>query len=186
MSVSVQTSEMRWAAGASYTGLPFLCSHSESSGLRVSALSLRSLLRNVPRGLTQGLVSAPRGQQDSILVPPAASPKGSQVGLPPMPRTLSSAIPQFQVSSQSPPSWTPPTQRTAGPMSSSQQLEPCSECAAALSCPLLMGQAAVLCLAGPDPANRLPTRTSQAGRTAPGQACVPSAAPPPSQLAHLI
>lgn len=42
--------------GASYTGLPVLCSHSESSGLRVSALSLRSFLRNVPRGLPQGLV----------------------------------------------------------------------------------------------------------------------------------
>lgn len=42
--------------GASYTGLPFLCSHSESSGLRVSALSLRSFLRNVPRRLPQGLV----------------------------------------------------------------------------------------------------------------------------------
>lgn len=72
-------------------------------------------------------------------------------------------------------------------MSLSWQLEPCSERAAALSRPLLTGQVAVLCLAGPDPANRLPTRTSQAGRTAPGQARVPSAAPPPSQLvAHLI
>lgn len=50
----------RWAdghaVGASYTGLPFLCSYSESSRLRVSALSLRSFLRNVPSGLIQGLV----------------------------------------------------------------------------------------------------------------------------------
>ena len=66
-------------------------------------------------GLTQGLVFAPRGQQGAILVPPAASPKCSQVGLPPMLKTLSSPIPQFQVSSWSPPSWTPPTQRTAVP-----------------------------------------------------------------------
>ena len=44
-------------------------------------------------GLTQGLVFAPRGQQGPILVPPAASPKGSQVSLPPMLRTLSSPIP---------------------------------------------------------------------------------------------
>ena len=78
-------------------------------------------------GLTQGLVFAPRGQQGAILVPPAASPKCSQVGLPPMLKTLSSPIPQFQVSSWSPPSWTPPTQRTGGPVSSSRQLEPCSE-----------------------------------------------------------